>query len=99
MSNAYLILGLQKGPEVIRWIVDHADESVWDQKTDPERFSFREVIAHLADWEPITLGRMRQANERPGSTLEVWDEVQRAIDMDYASLDPRVELDRWIELR
>ena len=99
MPNAYLVSSLEKGPQIVKWIVDHADPEVYDRKTDPDRFTFREVIAHLSDWEPIVLGRLKQAKEHPGSTLVAFDEGQRAIDHDYASTDPIKEVEKWTASR
>jgi len=83
----------------MRWIVRHAPEEIYDTKTDPERFTFREVLAHMVDWEPITLSRMRQAKEQPGSTLVAYDEVQRAIDFNYTATNPLEEVEKWAALR
>ncbi len=96
MGNAYLFHGLKKGPLIVKWILENAPTDVYDHKTDPSRFSFREIIAHLADWEPIVLQRMQQTLGQPGSELKVWDEEQMAIDHEYSKTDPWVEFERWL---
>src|SRR3984885_1867781 len=98
-NNAYLLSSLEKGPIIVRWIVDYASPEVYDTKTDPERFTFREAVAHLADWEPILHDRMAQIRDRPGSTLTPYDEVQRAIDENYAAVDPKEAVERWAKDR
>jgi len=98
-NNAYLFSSLRKGPIIVRWIVAHASPEVFDTKTDPERFTFREGVVHLMDWEPILMDRMKQIKEHPGSTLTVYDEGQRAIDQDYASMDPVAAVEKWAEAR
>jgi len=98
-NNAYLLSSLEKGPMIVRWIVNHASPDIYDTKNDPERFTFREVVAHLADWEPILHARMKQIKEQPGSVLIPYDEVQRAIDLDYASIDPKEAVERWAAIR
>ncbi|MBX3117883.1 MAG: DinB family protein [Fimbriimonadaceae bacterium] len=70
-----------------------------DLPTHDGRFTPREVVAHLADWEPILRARMQQTKDQPGSTIVPYDEGQRALDMDYAQKDWRVEIDRYIALR
>jgi len=99
MGNAYLLSGLHNGPLIVKWIVERAPMEIYDTRTDPERFTFREIIAHLVDWEPIVVSRMRQTIERPGSVLIVWDEAQRAVDGKYGETDPREQAEKLIVLR
>lgn len=87
------------GPSSIKWIVDHASADLYDTKTDADRFTFREIVAHMADWEPILLSRMKQTIDNPGSILTPIDEGQRAIDLRYGETDPTVEATLWISLR
>jgi len=91
--------GLQQGPEIFKWILDRADKSLYKTKTDAERFAFAEIFAHMADWEPISMGRMQSCVEAPGSTVQVWDEIQRAIDLKYLETDPAEQLELWTRLR
>ena len=98
-NNTYLYSCLVKGPNIVRWIVDHVSPEVLDTKTDPERFSFREAVAHLADWEPILQDRARIIRFEPGGVLQGYDESQRAIDQNYASVDPKEAVERWTALR
>lgn len=79
----------------------------WDTTTDPDRFTFREAVAHLADWEPIHLFRMQKAIDQPGGPVHGLDESQRALEMEYDTTDPveqahlylehREEIVRWLE--
>ena len=96
-NNAYLLSSLKKGPIIVRWIVNHASPEIYDTKTDLERFTFREAIAHLADWEPILQERALIIKNQPGGTLQGYDETERAIHQNYAAVDPRVE--RWAAAR
>lgn len=72
---------------VIERLIAGVDAAKLDTPTSEGRFTPREVVAHLADWEPILLGRIRQTVEQPGSTLEGYDEGQRAIDGKYSETD------------
>jgi uncharacterized damage-inducible protein DinB len=67
----------------------------WDARPDPNRFSMREVIAHLADWEPIMLTRIRTGVDSPGATINAYDEGKMAIDNKYAEKDPIETLFKW----
>jgi hypothetical protein len=55
----------------------------------------REVIAHLADWEPIMLTRIKTGVENPGATINAYDEGKMAIDHNYAESDPVERLRAW----
>lgn len=61
--------------------------SDYDVRLDQERFTPREVIAHLADWEPIMRERLRIAVDSPGSSIEAYDEWQMCLDNGYAQKD------------
>ncbi len=75
------------------------DVSRLDLATDPGRFSPREVVAHLADWEPVFLERMKSALSNPMGRIEAYDEGQWAIDHDYASSDVHVQADLYLARR
>lgn len=93
--HAYLIPGLSLGPVAVRRVFAMIPEARWDEPTEPGRFTPREVIAHLADWEPIFLMRMKLGVDKPGSTISVYDEGVRAIEQGYAQMEPRAQLDRF----
>ena len=84
---------------IVRWIVSHASPSIYDTTTDPERFTFREAVAHLADWEPILQERARIIRFEPGGIIQGYDESQRAIDENYAAIDPFEAVERWVVAR
>lgn len=88
MQLIYLLKGLELTPALVENVVKSVSPDRYDEKIDPERFSFREAVAHLADWETVNLERIRRTVEEPGSTVSGLDEGQRAVDNDYASLDP-----------
>src|SRR5471030_125059 len=94
-NNAYLLSSLRKGPIIVGWIVAHASPEIYDTKVDPDRFSFREAVAHLTDWEPILHERMKQIKFNPGSTVPAYDEELRAVQMNYATIDPVEAVKKW----
>lgn len=97
--NPYLFPSLDKGPVVIERLLGLIAPEKMDRPTHPGRFTPREVVAHLADWEPILLGRMRAAVQDSGSAIEGIDEGERALEMDYASLDWGAEARTYAERR
>lgn len=55
-----------------------------DVKPDPERFSIREVFAHVADFDAIFTQRIIEARDKDRPTMEGTNPGQMAIDGDYA---------------
>jgi len=86
--NPYLLNTLELGPVVVRRILDQVPISRLDEALVAGRFTVREVIAHLADWEPIMRGRILSAATTPGVTIEVFDEGEMAIKNGYAASNP-----------
>lgn len=86
--HAYLYSGLEAGPRAVRRLLEMIDPARIDLPTHPGRFTPREVAAHLADWEPISRGRMVAARDTPGIEVPGIDEVERAREMGYCGRDP-----------
>lgn len=97
--NPYLMPTVEFGPLIVQRLVRDIPESKWDEQTGPDRFTLREAVAHLADWEPIWLERFKKGLESPGARIVVYDEGQIAIDRDYASRNANKEADRFIQGR
>lgn len=95
----YLFPSLPVGPIAVRKLMERIEASALDRPTAPGRFTPREVAAHLADWEPILLARMRQAHDDPESTILGIDEGEMAIANGYSSKDWRSELEAWAASR
>lgn len=89
MQLHYLLVGLNLSPVTVERIVARVPEGAYNERRDPDRFTFREAVAHLADWEPINLERIQAGVVSPGSTVMGLDEAQRAVERDYAATDPR----------
>jgi uncharacterized damage-inducible protein DinB len=58
-----------------------------EYRPDSDRFTIREVIAHLADWEEIWLKRMTLTKTEHEPLLASIDVGQLAIDHDYTRRD------------
>lgn len=90
----YLLAGLAATPDVLDALLkDVADGSpAWDVRPDPERFTIREILGHLADWEPIWQARLIRIRDEEAPELPNVDEGQIAIDHHYAAQDCRANL-------
>ena len=93
--NAYVLTSLQKVPVTAERILKRIEPSRHDERSDPERFTVREAIAHLADWEPIWLERFKRGMIEPGATIRVYDEGQIAIEGKYSERDVFSEAARY----
>ena len=58
-----------------------------DDRPEADRFTPREVVAHLADWEQVVLDRVRVANIQPGRAVPDEDPGERAIAHHYGDKD------------
>lgn len=76
--HAYLIPALQSSPIAIERLANLIPSDKLDLALQESRFTPREVIAHLAEWEPIMLGRMQRAVQEPGCIVEGIDEGEMA---------------------
>lgn len=90
--SPYLFTGLELAPAAFRRLIEAIPPNRLDEVRIPGRFTPREVIAHLAEWEPIMRDRVRIAVDKPGSTVKVYDEGQMAADSRYSESDPAEQL-------
>jgi hypothetical protein len=88
----YLLEGLRFTPTILRRQMTGLPEKALDER-QAERFTPRELIAHLADWEPILRARAETAVSSPGSKIEAYDEGDLAVANSYATSDWRERLE------
>ncbi|MCC7435676.1 MAG: DinB family protein [Methanoregulaceae archaeon] len=89
----YILHGLEATPGIFRKLVQLLRADQIDVPAGEDRFTPREIIAHLADWESILRDeRMARAVKEPGCTIQPYDEVLRAKERRYASLDVEQQL-------
>lgn len=84
---------LKNTPKTLVNLVDQVKPDHYDDHTDPERFTLRELIAHLADFDDLFLDRLRLAHESPGASVISLDPDERATEKHYATRDVHHELD------
>ncbi len=86
-ARNYLFTALEAAPALFGHLLRGLTEQEADRRPDPERFTIREVMAHLADWEPVFLDRLTRMRAEDHPILPGYDEGQRAIDRGYAQTD------------
>lgn len=69
----WLISAFSKAPHVVERILRVFPHDRLDERVDKDRFTAREVIAHLADYEQVILESFRLAKSKPGSQLTKYD--------------------------
>lgn len=98
-TRDYLFTALEAAPAVLETLLRGLTDTEADRRPDPARFTLREILAHLADWDPVFLGRMRRMQLEDHPVLEGYDEGQWAIDHDYAHTDWREQARLFAERR
>lgn len=94
----YLFSGLEAAPIVQTALCERITD--WEARPPGEdRFTVREALAHLADWEPIWLERVTRTVKEDFPSLPDMDEGQLAIERNYAATDPQESLKRYREGR
>jgi len=91
---ARLSVALSGTPDILDGFLGGLDahDAVWDFQPDPERFTLREIVAHLNDFEPVWLDRFVRTREVNKTSFVRLDPGQIAIDNDYAHSDPAQSL-------
>lgn len=97
----YMIAALEGTPVVLNALLADlpADSPLWDARPEADRFTLREMVAHLADWEPVCRGRIVRTRTEDNPFLPNWDEDQAAIIGDYAHTNPHEALLWFAERR
>jgi uncharacterized damage-inducible protein DinB len=86
-------------PEIVGRLLPLIDTDRWDEAPEPDRFTVRETIAHLADLEEIFLDRIVTAVERPGTEIQPLDTEARAQEKKYGERDPLHEVEVYANRR
>lgn len=86
--HPYNLIALKAAPPLLLRIVKLIRADSYDKKVDPERFSCREAVAHLTDYESEVLSRFQTALAFSGSAVPDWPEEVRALSENYAATDP-----------
>jgi hypothetical protein len=90
--KTYLLKSLEGAPDVYDVLTMEMTEADADKRPDPDRFTIREALAHLAEWEGVFRQRLIQTRYDDNPALQGYDEGQWAIDHCYAHADWRAQL-------
>ncbi len=84
----WMLHAFAAGPRVIERLTRVFPPERLDERIEKDRFTAREVFAHVADYEQTVLDRIRLANQKPGSQVPVFDPDQHATEHKYGEKDP-----------
>lgn len=83
----YLKSALAATPDLLSHLLLGVHPDSLDAHVDEDRFSIREVVCHLSDWDEIILNRVKRMVTEQNPILEDIDEGQVAIDRNYGDQD------------
>jgi hypothetical protein len=100
-ARTYLLVSLEGTPTVLEQLLSRIApaDPLWDLRPDPERFTLREMLAHIADWEPIYYARLSRTLNEEVPFLSDVDEGALVVKNNYASKSPQESLARFREGR
>ena len=96
---SYLLSSLTGAPDLMIHLLNGLSTEESDFRPEPHRFTIREVLAHLAEWENVFRGRIELTRDADRPLLQGYDEGQWAIDHDYASANWNEQLRLYGERR
>jgi uncharacterized damage-inducible protein DinB len=96
-GRAYLVGALEHAPAALAALLAGLapGAAAWDFRPEPDRFTLREVVAHLADWEELWRERFTRPLTEDTPTLPRPDPGQRGEERGYAAADPAECLARF----
>lgn len=96
-TRRYLLDGLRASPGVLEHLMSDIDPFIWDGRPVPDRFTLREIFAHVADWDGIWRQRLEIMLDRDTGNAGIpdHDPGHRARERDYASADPVTSLQKF----
>jgi uncharacterized damage-inducible protein DinB len=97
--RSYLLGALDAAPELFDHLLEGLSDAEADRRPDPDRFTIREALAHLADWEDIFRERMRRTRDEDTPTLPGYDEGEVAREGNYDARDWREQARLFRERR
>ena len=98
-ARGYLLSALESAPALLAGAMNGLTEAEADFRPDPARFTLREVVAHLADWDPVFSERLTRMQREDHPTLPGYDEGTWAVEHHYAASDWREQLGLYAERR
>jgi hypothetical protein len=94
-----LLERFRRGAELVAVAITGAAGPEFDFKPEPGKWSVRQIVAHLADAEAVTVIRFRRVIAEDNPTLIAWDQNALAEKTDYQKRKPSQALETMRILR
>jgi hypothetical protein len=94
-----LLERFRRGPELLAAILTGVYGDEEDFVTAPDKWSIRQIVAHLADAEMVGAHRFRQVIAEDNPTLIAWDQDAWTRNLDYARRKPKQSLETFRRIR
>ncbi len=76
-------------PQKLQRLIEGIPKSRWDQKPALDKWSKKEILAHLADTEIVAGFRIRMILGAPGTPIPAYDQNSWVTSRHYEKRDPR----------
>ncbi|RYX81962.1 DinB family protein [bacterium] len=98
-ARSYIWQAVASNARVIQFLLRElpADSPQWDARPDAERFSLREIIAHLNDYDTVSRERFEHIIREDEPEFGDWDPIEAA--KHYDVRDPLHQVENLIVLR
>ena len=95
----YALITLEGNAKVYAHLLKDLPEEteLWDRRPDETRFTLREIVAHVLDFDTVCRERMEHMIREDNPFLPNWDEDEAA--RHYSGRNPRHELTNLFESR
>ena len=94
-----LLERFRRGAELVAVSITGAAGSEVDFVPEPEKWSIRQIVAHLADAEIVATMRLRQILAEEDPKMQAWDQAAWAKNLDYARRKPSQSLETFRRIR
>ncbi len=95
----YILGALENNAVVLNYLLRDIplDSPRWDFRPDPDRFTLREIVAHLLDYDMVSRERFEHIIREENPELPNWDEEEAA--RHYTHRNPEHDLQTLLESR
>jgi hypothetical protein len=83
----FMLRAFGHSPRIVERMLRVFPHDRLDDRIEKDRFTAREVIAHLADYEQFVLERFRIAKLKPGTQVELYDADKRSEEHKFGEKD------------
>ena len=98
-DHALLLERFRRGPEIIEAAILPVQGPELDYKPAPDRWSVREIAAHMADSEMVAGMRFRQVVAEDNPIIRAYNQDAWAARLGYQKRDPAVSLETFRRVR